>query len=179
MADVKLLGISGSLRKGSTNTALIKEAARLFGKSDFTMGDIQMPLYDGDLEEASGVPAEVTKLHQQILDADALIISTPEYNKNLSGSLKNALDWLSRIKPAPFIGKPVAILSASAGRSGGERAQFSLRHCLTPFNPRVLQGPEVMIAASFKAFDDKGQLTDETSVKMLQGLMDALKAEVA
>jgi len=95
MADPKLLGISGSLRKASTNTMLVREAARLFGPADFTMADIRMPLYDGDLEEASGIPAEAMTLHGQIRDADAIIISTPEYNKNLPGVLKNALDWVS------------------------------------------------------------------------------------
>ena len=178
MAGVKLLGISGSLRKSSTNTKLLKEAARVFGDAEFTLGNTRFPLYDGDLEEASGAPEEVKTLHGQITDADAVIISTPEYNKNLSGSLKNAFDWLSRVKPGPFIGKPVAILSASAGRSGGERAQYSLRHCLTPFNPRILQGPEVMIAASHAAFNDDGQLKDELSLEMLSGLMSALRAEI-
>jgi len=92
--------------------------------------------------------------------------------------LKNALDWVSREKPGPWAGKPVAILSAAAGRTGGARTQFSLRHCLTPFNPSILQGPEVMIAASRSAFDEAGHLTDERSIKGLQTLMDALKRAV-
>lgn len=179
MTDTKLLGISGSLRKASTNTKLVKEAARLFGPSNLTMADIRMPLYDGDLEEASGIPPEALTLHRQISEADAIIISTPEYNKNLPGVLKNALDWVSREQPGPFFGKPVAILSAAAGRAGGERSQFSLRHCLTPFNPKVLQGPEVMIAASHAAFDENDQLIDEMSIKGLTALMEALKAEIA
>jgi len=179
MADPKLLGISGSLRKASTNTMLVREAARLFGPADFTMADIRMPLYDGDLEEASGIPAEAMTLHGQIRDADAIIISTPEYNKNLPGVLKNALDWVSRERPSPWTGTPVAIVSAAAGRAGGERSQYSLRHCLTPFNPHVLQGPEVMIASSGSAFDDQGQLTDERSVEGLQKLMDALRNAIA
>jgi len=110
--------------------------------------------------------------------ADAVIISTPEYNSNISGALKNALDWLSRGKPNPWAGKPVAILSAAAGRSGGARTQFSLRNCMTPFNPHILQGPEVMIAAAGKAFDDGGQLDNEFSIKSLTKLMDALRAEI-
>ncbi len=179
MADIKLLGISGSLRKGSTNSTLIREAARVFGPSDFTMADIRMPLYDGDLEEASGLPAEALTLHGQIAAADAIVISTPEYNSNIPGVLKNALDWVSREKPGPWVGKPVAILSAAAGRTGGARSQFSLRHCLTPFNPNVLQGPEVMIASSYAAFDGDGKLTDERSIAALQALMDALRRAVA
>ncbi len=179
MADIKLLGISGSLRKGSTNTMLVREAARLFGAADFTMADIRMPLYDGDLEEASGVPDAAMALHGQILGADAIIISTPEYNKNLPGVLKNALDWVSRVTPAAFTGTPLAIVSAAAGRAGGERSQYSLRHCLTPFNPLVLQGPEVMIASSGSAFDEAGQLTDTRSIQGLTKLMEALRAQVA
>jgi len=173
-----LIGLSGSLRAGSFNTMLIKEAARVFDPAEFTLGDIRFPLYDGDLEQESGVPAEVAALHAQIVAADAVIISTPEYNKNLSGALKNALDWLSRIKPQPFDGKPVAILSASAGRAGGERAQYSLRHCMTPFNPRIMQGPEVFIAAAHAAFDDQGQLKDEMAVELLTKQMGALKAMI-
>ncbi len=173
-----LLGISGSLRTGSLNTTLIHEAARLFAPDQFTLADIRFPLYDGDLEDSDGIPDIVTALHEQIIAADAVIISTPEYNSNISGVLKNALDWLSRSKPHPWAGKPVAILSAAAGRSGGARTQFSLRNCMTPFNPNILQGPEVMIAAAAKAFDNDGRLVNEFSTKSLTKLMDALRAEI-
>jgi chromate reductase len=177
MTDYKLAGISGSLRKDSANTKLVKEAARAFAPSAFTLGDIRLPLFDEDLE-ADGIPAEVTALADVIRTADALVISTPEYNKNLPGGLKNALDWLSRLKPNPLNGKPVAIVSAAAGRAGGERSQFSLRHCLTPHMVRVLPGPEVMIAGANKAFDEDGHLSDPKSFEFLGKLMDALKAEV-
>jgi len=171
-----LIGISGSLRAGSINTMLLKEAARLFAPDTFTLADIRLPLYDGDLEEAEGLPANVVTLKDQIADADAVVISTPEYNSNLSGVLKNALDWTSRGGPSPFKGKPVAILSAAAGRTGGARAQFSLRHCLTPFQPNILQGPEVQIANASAAFDADGRLQDARSIKTLQILMDRLAA---
>lgn len=174
----KLIGISGSLRKASTNTALLKEAARLFGGAELTLADIRMPLYNGDLEEESGLPKEALKLREQISEADAVLISSPEYNSNISGVLKNALDWISREKPSVFQDKPVAIMSAAAGRTGGARSQFSVRHCLTPFNPRILQLPEVMIAASYAAFDDNGLLKDEASVSILTTQMNALKAMI-
>ena len=173
-----LLGISGALRTNSHNTALIHEAARIFAPDKFIMADLRFPLYDGDLEDADGVPEAVQTLHAQIKAADAVIISTPEYNKNLSGVLKNALDWLSRVRPQPWTGKPVAIMSAADGRAGGERAQYSLRHCMTPFNPGILQGPEIMIAAAGKAFDEDGRLINEFSTKSLTKLMTALRAEV-
>lgn len=175
----RLLGISGSLRQASRNTALVHEAARAFGPCRFELGDLRLPLYDGDLEEAEGVPASVRKLADQMRAADAVVISTPEYNKNLPGVLKNALDWVSRTRPAPLSGRPVAVVSAAAGRAGGERAQFSLRHCLTPFGPRVLQGPEFMAANAAAAFDDEGRMVDPKSFEFLTALMKALREEIS
>lgn len=174
----KLLGISGSLRKASTNTLLVRNAADIFGADEFTLAGIDLPLYNGDLEEAEGVPASVQKLSDQIAAADAVIISTPEYNKAMSGSLKNALDWVSRTKGGPWNGKPVAIMSAAAGRAGGERAQFSLRLAMMAFRPDILQGPEVLLANSSNEFDENGKLTGEVYIKMLTELMDTLKARI-
>ena len=173
-----LLGISGALRAESTNTKLIREAARVFAPDTFVEADLRFPLYDGDLEDSEGIPAAVQRLADQIVEADAVVISGPEYNKSITGVLKNALDWVSRTEGNPWKDKPVAILSATAGRAGGERTQFALRLCMVPFRPRILQGPEVLIAGSRKAFDDDGRLKDENSVKLLSDLMDALKAEI-
>jgi len=173
----KLLGISGALRKASTNTLLVHNAAALFGADEFTLADIDLPLYNGDVEEAEGVPAKVQTLADQIAAADAVIISTPEYNKAMSGSLKNALDWVSRTKGGPWSGKPVAIMSAAAGRAGGERAQFSLRLAMMAFRPDILQGPEVLVANSSNEFDDNGKLTNDRYIAMLTELMNALKAK--
>jgi len=174
---LKLLGISGSLRRESTNTKLLHEAIRLFGEAEVEIGDLRLPLYDGDLEESEGIPAPVAKLADQMRAADAIVFCTPEYNKNLPGVLKNALDWVSRTKPMPMGGAPVAIMSAAAGRAGGERSQYSLRHCLTPFSPRVIQGPEVMIAASHAAFGEDGRLADDFAAGLVEKLMAALRAE--
>ncbi|WP_299413304.1 NADPH-dependent FMN reductase [uncultured Sulfitobacter sp.] len=178
MATIKLLGISGSLRAQSDNTKLLAEAARLFGDAQYSQADINLPLYNGDDEEASGVPAAVDALAQQIADADAVLISTPEYNKGPSGALKNALDWISRSQIKPWGGKPVAVMSAAAGRAGGERAQMVLRGFMVPFRPRILQGPEIHLAASYEAFDDNGHLTGEMYIKELTALMDNLRAEI-
>ncbi|MEO1276817.1 MAG: NAD(P)H-dependent oxidoreductase [Pseudomonadota bacterium] len=178
MTETRLLGISGSLRAQSTNTLLVHEAARAFAPTTFVMGDIRLPLFDEDLETSGGIPEAVEALAAEIKAADAIVISTPEYNKNLSGSLKNALDWVSRVKGAPWAGKPVAVLSAAAGRAGGERAQYSLRHCLVPFRPRLIPGPEVMIAGAGKAFGPEGRLLDEKAFEFLGGLMSALRDEV-
>lgn len=174
---MQLLGVSGALRAASHNTALVRAAAEAFGPASFEMADLNLPLYDGDLE-AQGIPEPVQRLVAQIRAADAVMISTPEYNKGLSGVLKNALDWISRVRPQPLAGKPVAIMSAAAGRSGGERGQSTLRQCLQAFSPRLLQGPEVLIAGADKAFDG-GALVDPKGREAVSALMAALRAEVA
>jgi chromate reductase len=178
MSSFTILGISGSLRKASCNRKLIREAARLGEATAFTEADIDLPLYNGDVEEQSGIPAAVQTLSDQIAAADAVVISTPEYNKRISGALKNALDWVSRTEGAPWSGKPVAIMSATAGRAGGERTQFDLRLSMMAFRPRILQGPEVLVAQCHDAFDAQDHLTAETYIEMLTDLMAALKAEV-
>ena len=178
MSTPKLVGISGSLRSDATNTKLLAEAARLFGPCDYSLADINFPLYNGDDEAASGVPAVVTATAKLLEAADAVIISTPEYNKGPSGALKNALDWISRAEVKPWNNKPVAVMSAAAGRAGGERAQMVLRGFMVPFRPRILQGPEIHLAGSGDAFDDNGRLTGELYVKELTALMQALRAMI-
>lgn len=175
MAPPKLIGLSGSLRDESTNTKLLREAARLFGEADFALLDIDFPLFDADDEAESGVPQAVQRAAEQIAGADAVIISTPEYNKGPSGALKNALDWISRTDGTPWKGKPVAVMSAAAGRAGGERAQMILRGFMVPFRPRILQGPEIHLADSRNQFDDNGHLTGEIYVRELTQLMQALR----
>jgi chromate reductase len=170
-----LLGLSGALRRDSTNTKLLRVAARHFG-GEFVEADLRLPLYDGDLETRNGIPAEVEALADQIRDADAIIISTPEYNQSLSGVLKNALDWVSRVDGKPWEGKPVALMSAAAGRSGGARACYALRLAMTSFRPRLLTG-EVLVAASRSQFDDEGALLSERYDDTLRDLMLQLKTE--
>lgn len=173
-----LLGISGSLRSASLNTKLVEEAARVFAPASFVLGDINFPLYSGDTEEAEGVPDAVQTLSDQIAAADAVVISTPEYNKGPSGALKNALDWVSRTKGGPWAGKPVALMSATAGRAGGERAQFALRLWMVPFRARVLQGPEILVGSAHSEFDENGRIRGEMYNTQMAELMGALKAEI-
>ena len=179
MSKTKLLGISGSLRRASYNTMLLHEAAHVFGDAELSIADIDLPLFNEDDEAATGVPDKVQALADAIAGADAVLISTTEYNKGISGALKNALDWISRTRPNPFPGKPTAIMSASAGRAGGERAQVMLRNCLVAFRPRLLQGPEMLLAAPAKEFDDDGHLAGDLYRKTLTNLMDELRAEIA
>lgn len=172
-----LLGISGALRAGSTNRLLLAQARASFGEARQDEADLRLPLYDGDLEEAGGIPPGVQRLADQIAAADAVVIACPEYNKAPPGVVKNALDWVSRVKGNPWKGKPVAIISAAGGRGGGDRSQFALRLMLTPFQPRLLTGPEVLVADSSNAFDQDGRLKDARYQKVLDDLMAQLRRE--
>ncbi len=178
MTQPTLLGLSGALRSGSTNALLIREAARLFGPCAFSEANLHLPLYDGDIEAGPGIPDEVQALADQIAAADAVVISTPEYNKAPSGVLKNALDWVSRTRNKPWQDKPVAVMSAASGRSGGERSQSILRAMMVAFQPRLLQGPEFHLADTRNQFDEDGRLKSEMYIKTLQALMDRLRAEI-
>ncbi|WP_424977984.1 NADPH-dependent FMN reductase [Leisingera sp. S232] len=177
MADPVLLIVSGSLRREATNRKLLAEAARVFGAADVTEADLNLPLYDGDAEAEAGIPAAVQALADQISAADAVAISTPEYNKAPSGVLKNALDWVSRTEGNPWADKPVAVMSAAAGRAGGEQAQALLRGFLVPFQPRLITGPQVHLAGSGQAFDEAGRLANDRYETALVGLMQKLRAE--
>lgn len=171
----QLLMISGSLRKASANTKLLLAAGRLWD-GDAVLADIAMPLYNGDDEEATGVPSQATTLAQAIARADAVAISTPEYNQSFPGGLKNALDWVSRTPEKPWLDKPVALMSATAGRAGGARAQYALRLAMNAFQPRLLTGPEVMIAGAAKEFAEDGTLLSELYQSTLSTLMFKLAA---
>ena len=173
---LKLLTLSGSLRKGSYNRMLLAQAAEAFGAAEVIEADLNLPLYDGDLEDADGIPASVQALADQIAQADAVVISAPEYNKGISGVLKNALDWVSRTEGNVWADKPVAVLSAAAGRTGGETAQFMLLHCLAQLQVRLIPGPQVLVAAAHDAFDDAGRLKGELYQKALNGRMQKLRA---
>ena len=177
MTDLTLVGLCGALRAGSTNRTLMRYAAGRFAPAQFSEGDLRLPLYDGDLEEAEGIPAPVERLGALIRGADAVIISGPEYNGGMSGVLKNAMDWLSRLKEPVWRDKPVAIMSAAAGRAGGARTQYALRLNLNAFRPRVIPGPEVMVGASYEAFDAQGRPVDPTTVALVDELMAALRDE--
>ena len=175
---MKLLTISGSLRAGSFNRLLLVEAAGHFGDADVVQADLRLPLYDGDLEKVQGIPVAVQTLADQVNDADAVVISSPEYNQAPSGVLKNALDWVSRVDGNPWAGKPVALIHAAAGRTGGARANYALRLMMAPFGADLIQGPEVLVAGAHKEFDDAGQLNNEHYAKGLAALMQTLRGRV-
>ncbi len=176
MTDPKLLTICGALRKGSFNRMLLREAVAAFGPAEVAQADLRLPLYDGDLEEAEGIPAAVHRLADQIMAADAVLIASPEYNKAITGVLKNALDWISRLPRLAFANKPTVIMSANAGRTGGETGQYSLIACLVPHRALILPGPMLCVANAGEAFDADGRLVDERYRKILDGRMQALRA---
>jgi chromate reductase len=174
MAAGVLVGLCGSLRAGSLNRLLMHEAARLW-PGPFVEGDLRLPLYDGDLE-AQGLPAGVARLAAAVAGAQAVLIACPEYNKAPPGVLKNALDWLSRVEPNPLWGKRCAIVSATAGRAGGERAQTMLRSMLVPHRVEALTWPEVLVGHAERAFDGEGRLVSDSYRQALAALMERLLA---
>ena len=172
MSSPVLLGLCGSLRAGSLNRKLMLEGGRLW-PGVFVEGDLRLPLYDGDVE-AKGLPPSVRALCDAIAGADAVLIACPEYNKGPSGVLKNALDWISRDKPNPLWGKRAAIVSATAGRSGGERAQTMLRSMLAPLRVEALTWPEVLVGGAANEFDDQGRLSSARYQETLAQLIGRL-----
>lgn len=166
MADLNILVICGSLRKNSYNAAL---ARALPGLAPEGMKLTSAPAYDGlpmynaDLQEASGFPQAAEHLAAAIRAADGVIIVSPEYNWTIPGALKNAIDWVSRMKDQPFKEKPVAIQSCSQGPLGGSRMQYHMRMTLTYLNAFTFGTPEVIVSAAQNKFDKDLKLTDETT----------------
>jgi len=174
MQTLNVLGISGSLREKSYNSALLREAGRLApaGLSIEIASIRDVPLYDADLE-ARGFPAGALELCEKVARADALLIATPEYNFSIPGVLKNAIDWLSRPPhDARLKGKPVAIVGAG-GRLGSARAQYHLRQVCGCLSMLPVPRPEIFIASAWEKFDD-GRLTDQAAVKQVEELLAAL-----
>ncbi len=173
---VKTLGISGSLRKGSYNTAALRTAAELLPPGmTLEFADIsQLPLYNEDVRQA-GFPPPAQKLRDQIRAADALLFVTPEYNYSVSGVLKNAIDWASRPPDQPFDGKPVGIMGATASLWGTTRAQYHLRQSCVYLNMLPLNKPEVLIAQAASKFDAELRLTDQTTRDIIAQLLVALR----
>jgi len=180
MASIKVLGISGSLRAKSYNRSALQAAAALMpADMQLTIADYgDVPLFNQDVQN-QGIPEPVTRLAAAIGSADAVVIASPEYNFSVSGVLKNAIDWLSRVPAPPFKDKPVAILSATMGPLGGGRHQYELRKILGSQDALVLVKPEVFINGAHTKFDAEGQLTDEATRKILSDQMVALQRWIA
>src|SRR5579883_205943 len=179
MSDAKpvsILGICGSLRRGSYNMAALRTAIELRPPGvTVTVADIaQIPLYNEDVR-AQGFPPPVETLRAQIKAADALLFACPEYNYSMSGVLKNAIDWASRPPDQPFAGKPAAIIGAAAGMAGSARAQGDLRRSMVFLDMHPLNKPEVLIFQAQNKFDANGRLTDDVARGLIADLMKALE----
>ncbi len=172
---MKIAGISGSLRQQSTHRGILRNAAEQLAAKDieFTAVEIgDFPLYDQDLN-AQGIPDVVQKAHDQLAKADAIILASPEYNYSVSGVLKNAIDWFSRVENQAFNGKAVSIMGASPGM-GTARSQYHLRQILVFLNAFVVNKPEVMIAQANGKFNEKGDLTDQGTLDFLDKALTSL-----
>jgi chromate reductase len=176
MTSFNVLGISGSLRARSYNRSALLAAAELMPPSmrlTITRYD-DIPLFNQDLLD-QGVPDAVARLAREIAAADGLLIASPEYNFSISGVLKNAVDWLSKIPVQPFKDKPVALLSATTGPLGGARHQYEVRKILGALEALILLKPEIYISMSATKFDADGRLTDAPTRKIMADQMLAFE----
>lgn len=166
---IKVVAFCGSLRKASFNRmALNAFIERLPAGTSAQIVEIDWPLYNADIQ-AQGFPDKVQAAQKAMIEADGLVLVTPEYNYGPSGVLKNAIDWLSRMTPQPFAAKPIAMFGASGGVLGTARAQYQLRQIMVFLDGRPVNKPEVMIGAAQTRFVD-GKLTDEAAGKLLAEL---------
>jgi chromate reductase len=176
---MKVLAISGSLRPDSYNTKLLRAAEELFPPEvDFVLyqGVKAVPAYD-EPDDVQPAPMAVAALRSAIGEADAVLIATPEYNSSVPGSLKNALDWVSRpIATNPMRNKPVAVVGASTGAFGAVWAQAELRKILAAIGARVVDA-EVAVGHAPTRFDEAGRLEDESLLEQLAETVGALLAE--
>lgn len=176
-ARLNILGLSGSLRKGSYNTALLRAAAEMLpadmSLEIFPLGEL--PLFNDDVR-VKGYPAPVEELRDKVGAADGILFATPEANYSIPGVLKNAIDWLSRQPDPPIIGKPITMLGASTGGFGTILAQMHLRQICVLLDMRAMVKPEVKVPFATDKFDADGNLTDETTRKFIKDLVDAFSA---
>jgi chromate reductase len=173
---MQILGISGSLRKASYNTAALRACSELMpaGMSLRITSIADLPLFNQDVFDA-GIPEPAKRLRAEIAEADGVLIACPEYNFSLSAALKNAIDWASRPPSQSWQDKPVAIFSATQGPLGGARVQYDARRILGQLWAHVLPRPEVFIGSAPGKFDAQGRITDEATKKFLADLLTGFK----
>src|SRR5262245_34201459 len=177
-ANLRILGIPGSLRKGSWNKSLLRAATSLVpdGAVIETFELDGIPPFNQD--EERNPPPRIAELKSKAKAADAILFVTPEYNYSIPGVLKNAIDWASRpYGDSAWAGKPVAIMGASGGAIGTARAQYHLRQTFVFLDMDPVNQPEVMVNAT-KSLDDKGNLTDDKTKELIGKLLQNLVAKV-
>jgi chromate reductase len=170
--QLNVLIVCGSLRKKSYNAALARTLPSL-APDGMALKDAPawhtMPIYNHDIQEHTGFPAEAAAWADAIRSADGVIIVSPEYNWTIPGGLKNAIDWVSRMKDIPFKEKPVALQSCVTGVLGGSRMQYHLRQCMTSIDAFLFGKPEVLVTFSAKKFDEHTlELTDQPTREIVK-----------
>ncbi|MET9673547.1 NADPH-dependent FMN reductase [Streptomyces sp. NPDC006482] len=184
MTASTVLAISGSLRTDSHNTQLLRAAQKFNTGQEIEIyeGLREIPPYDQDLDTPELRPAAVAELRRRVMEADGLLIATPEFNYSIPGVLKNALDWLStdwtRTEGLPLNRKPTAILGAAPTNFGTVRAQLALRQVFVWTDSDVVVKPEVQVFRSHERFDAEGNLTDGVTIELLQGLLTSLQSKI-
>jgi chromate reductase len=171
MSDrLHVVTLCGSLRRGSFNAALERSLpplapAGMALAAGPRIGEI--PLYNADVQEA-GFPPSVTALAAAIRAADGLVVCSPEYNWSIPGTLKNAVDWVSRVENQPFEDKPVVIYSAAGGMLGGARMQYHLRQSLMSIGAQIFARPEIFVTFAAKKFNDRRELADQPTIDLIK-----------
>ena len=175
----QILGLSGSLRKGSFNAGLLRAARDLAPEgTEIQIGSIlDVPLYNADEEAAHGLPASVQRLQAQLQAADGLLLVTPEYNNGIPGVFKNAIDWMSRGPGlAYFVGKPVALLGASPGGFGTLLAQNDWLPVLRTLKAELWSEGRMLVSRASGLFDESGALTDDRTRAALRDFVAGFSA---
>ena len=173
--DLNVLGISGSLRRGSYNTRLLDTIKAMLPPAmalEIAAFD-GLPVYNGDDEDKTGIPPSALDFIARIRLADAVIIATPEYNFSIPGGLKNAIDWVSRVKQQPFRHKRVGIIGASGGPIGTARSQYHLRQTLQALEAYIMPRPEVFVSNAPTKFAPDGTLTDNPTRQVMETWLKA------
>lgn len=184
VSELRILGISGSLRAGSMNTALLRAAEKLAPAGmviEAYDGLRDIPPLDADLNTDQPPPA-VADLRHRIGAADGLLLATPEYNYGIPGVLKNALDWASLPTPPArthvLAGKPIALMGCSPSPFGTVRSQMALRQMFVGTDSRVVVKPELCVFAAFTRFDERGELVDDATQNTLVELLESLRHQI-
>ena len=177
---INVVAIAGSLRRASFNRGLVHAACELdvLGVAVREFDIIDVPLYNGDVED-QGNPAAVGELKARIKEADGLLLATPEYNRGMSGVLKNALDWASRPPDQALKAKPVALIGATPGGFGTRAAQFQIRQILGNPGALLLPKPELWVSGASEKFDEEGNLTDEQTRREIGEVLAAFRDWIA
>ena len=173
---IKIIGITGSLRSGSFNTALLRVAVGLMpSEAVLEIATLKgIPFYDGDVEAAEGIPQAVIALQEQIAAADGLLLATPEYNNSIPGVFKNAIDWLSRPPsdiPRVFGSRPVAVMGASPGGFGTILSQNAWLPVLRTLGTRPWFGGRLLVSRAHHVFNESGEMVDEVARKQLRDFL--------